>query len=99
MVVPRAVASWGLIAASLVALAACESSGLRFPLRAVSTWKRRLNFGTGQGTTVRELLAAVRRVSGRNFRVEYGQRRNGDSPALVADNKAPKTRNWLVASL
>jgi hypothetical protein len=87
MVVPRAVASWGLVAASLVALAA--SSGLRFLLRSAFTWKRSLNLGTGQGTTAGEWLATVRRVSGRNCRVEYGLRRNGDSPALVADNTTP----------
>jgi UDP-glucose 4-epimerase len=49
-----------------------------------------LNLGTGQGTTVKELLSAIQRVSGRNFRVEYGQRRDGDSPALVADNTLAK---------
>jgi len=49
-----------------------------------------LNLGTGQGTTVKELLSAIQRVSGRNFRVEYGQRRDGDSPALVADNALAK---------
>jgi UDP-glucose 4-epimerase len=49
-----------------------------------------LNLGTGQGTTVKELLSAIQRVSGSNFRVEYGQRRDGDSPALVADNTLAK---------
>jgi UDP-glucose 4-epimerase len=49
-----------------------------------------LNLGTGHGTTVKELLSAIQRVSGRDFRVEYGQRRDGDSPALVADNTLAK---------
>jgi hypothetical protein len=46
-----------------------------------------LNLGTGHGTTVRELLSAIRRVTGRHVPVEYGERRDGDSPALVADNR------------
>ena len=45
-----------------------------------------LNLGTGHGTTVKELLETVRRVVGKDFDVKYGPRREGDSPALVADN-------------
>jgi len=37
-----------------------------------------LNLGTGHGTTVKELLAAVRRVVGRDFDIKYGPRREGD---------------------
>jgi UDP-glucose 4-epimerase len=50
-----------------------------------------LNLGTGHGTTVKELLEAVRRVGGRDFEIKYGPRRQGDSPALVADNALAKT--------
>jgi UDP-glucose 4-epimerase len=54
-----------------------------------------LNLGTGHGTTVKELLAAVRRVVGRDFAIQYGARREGDSPALVADNAlANRTIGW-----
>jgi UDP-glucose 4-epimerase len=54
-----------------------------------------LNLGTGHGTTVKELLAAVRRVVGRDFEINYGPRREGDSPALVADNAlARRTIGW-----
>jgi UDP-glucose 4-epimerase len=54
-----------------------------------------LNLGTGHGTTVKELLATVRRVVGKNFAVKYGPRREGDSPALVADNRlARATIGW-----
>jgi UDP-glucose 4-epimerase len=49
-----------------------------------------LNLGTGHGTTVKELLETVRNVAGRNFDVKYGPRREGDSPALVADNALAK---------
>lgn len=49
-----------------------------------------LNLGTGQGTTVKELLATVRDISGCDFTVEQGPRRIGDAPALVADNAMAK---------
>ena len=54
-----------------------------------------LNLGTGRGTTVKELLETVRRVVGRDFEIVYGPRREGDSPALVADNVlANRTLGW-----
>ena len=54
-----------------------------------------LNLGTGHGTTVKELLETVRHVTGRNFDIRYGARREGDSPALVADNAlARETIGW-----
>jgi UDP-glucose 4-epimerase len=57
-----------------------------------------LNLGTGDGTTVKELLATVERVSGRRFALEYVERRDGDSPALVADNAKAKTvLGWAPA--
>ena len=57
-----------------------------------------LNLGTGDGTTVSELLATIERVSGRRFPVEYVERRDGDSPALVADNAKAKTvLGWAPA--
>lgn len=54
-----------------------------------------LNLGTGHGTTVKELLDTIRHVAGRDFKIEYGPRRNGDSPELVADNAlARQTIGW-----
>jgi UDP-glucose 4-epimerase len=54
-----------------------------------------LNLGTGHGTTVKELLAAVQQVGGKDFEIKYGPRRPGDSPALVADNDlAKRTIGW-----
>jgi UDP-glucose 4-epimerase len=44
------------------------------------------NLGTGDGVTVRELLAAIERVTGRRVPAADAPRREGDSPALVADN-------------
>ncbi len=54
-----------------------------------------LNLGTGEGTTVKELLAAISEVSGRPFPVEYVSRRTGDSTSLVAKNdKAREILGW-----
>jgi len=45
----------------------------------------RLNLGTGQGQSVRAVIAAVERVTGRPVRAREVGRRAGDPPALVAD--------------
>ncbi len=45
-----------------------------------------LNCGYGHGYSVREVIDAVRRVSGVDFPVEVGPRRPGDPPRLVAAN-------------
>lgn len=53
------------------------------------------NLGTGVGTTVLELLAAVERVSGYPPVVVMGQRRTGDPAALVASfAKAKDVLGW-----
>jgi UDP-glucose 4-epimerase len=44
-----------------------------------------LNCGYGRGYSVLETIEAVRRVSGRNFPVQYAPRRAGDIMAMVAD--------------
>ncbi|WP_349962646.1 UDP-glucose 4-epimerase GalE [Rhizobium sp. ZPR3] len=54
------------------------------------------NLGTGNGTTVRELVDAVSRVSARSLPVAYGPRRAGDPPALVAAaDKAERELGWV----
>lgn len=54
-----------------------------------------LNLGTGEGTTVTELLDAVNHASGRTMPVEITGRREGDSTVLVADNaKAAEVLGW-----
>lgn len=45
------------------------------------------NLGSGTGFTVREVLAAARRVTGRDVPVETCARRPGDPAALVASNR------------
>jgi UDP-glucose 4-epimerase len=46
-----------------------------------------LNCGYGRGHSVREVVAAVRKVSGIDFPVEEGPRRPGDPAILVACNR------------
>lgn len=56
---------------------------------------RAYNLGIGRGYSVREVLDAVRKVTGRPFRVELGPRRPGDSPMLYANPaKAMSELNW-----
>ena len=44
-----------------------------------------LNCGYGRGYSVLETIEAVRRVSGRNFAVQYAARRPGDIMTMIAD--------------
>ena len=44
------------------------------------------NLGTGRGYSVREIIDACRRVTGREIPVEEVERRPGDPAALYADN-------------
>jgi UDP-glucose 4-epimerase len=50
----------------------------------------RLNLGNGQGFSVSEVIAAVRRVTGCDFAVKQEPRRAGDPPRLVADARQAK---------
>ena len=54
-----------------------------------------LNLGTGIGTTVNELIEAIRRTTNKPFEVEIAPRRSGDAPCLVADNgRAREVLGW-----
>lgn len=54
-----------------------------------------INLGTGAGQSVREIIDAVARVSGVDFRVEEDIRRAGDPAVLVADNqRAQDVLGW-----
>jgi UDP-glucose 4-epimerase len=44
-----------------------------------------LNLGTGQGHSIRDVMKAVERVSGRAVSSKMAARREGDVPAMVAD--------------
>jgi UDP-glucose 4-epimerase len=54
-----------------------------------------LNLGTGRGHSVREVIAAVERVSGKPVPVRESARRAGDPPELVADaSRAEAVLGW-----
>src|SRR6201995_414564 len=54
-----------------------------------------LNCGYGRGYSVLETIEAGRRVSGRNFAVQYAPRRPGDIMTMVADTSLLRaTLNW-----
>jgi UDP-glucose-4-epimerase GalE len=53
------------------------------------------NLGTGKGSSVQEVVDAVRQVSGRDFPVHYLPRRPGDPIAIWADpHKAERELGW-----
>ncbi len=53
------------------------------------------NLGTGRGFSVREIVAAAERVTGRAVPVRYGPRRAGDAVALWADpGRAREVLGW-----
>lgn len=54
-----------------------------------------VNLGTGQGSSVKEVITAVEEVTGRKVPTKIVPRRPGDPPALVADpSKAQQILNW-----
>jgi UDP-glucose 4-epimerase len=54
-----------------------------------------LNCGYGRGYSVLETIEAVRRVSGRNFAVQYAARRPGDIMTMIADTgRIRSTLDW-----
>ncbi|SHL52280.1 UDP-galactose 4-epimerase [Bradyrhizobium lablabi] len=54
-----------------------------------------LNCGYGRGYSVLETIEAVRRVSGRNFAVQYAPRRSGDIMTMIADTaRIRSTLDW-----
>jgi UDP-glucose 4-epimerase len=54
-----------------------------------------VNLGTGDGTSVNELVKAIEDVTGHHLATEFTRRRDGDSPMLVADSsKAAIILDW-----
>jgi UDP-glucose 4-epimerase len=50
-----------------------------------------VNLGNGRGFSVKEVIAAAERVTGRAVAVEKAERRAGDSPALVGSSERART--------
>ncbi len=55
------------------------------------------NLGLGQGHSVKEVAAAVSQVTGRPLACEFGPRRPGDPPVLVASADVAKSRLGFAA--
>ncbi|MBT3304041.1 UDP-glucose 4-epimerase GalE [Candidatus Woesearchaeota archaeon] len=54
-----------------------------------------INLGTGEGYSVKELVVAFKEVTGKEFIVEYGDRRPGDPATVLASNtRAKEILNW-----
>ncbi len=54
------------------------------------------NLGYGQETTVKEVVSCMKKISGNDFKVEYGPRRDGDIYYSLANcDKAKKVLNWI----
>lgn len=59
--------------------------------------RRFYNLGIGRGYSVREIIEASRRVTGREFMVKEGPRRPGDPPRLFADPaKIQRELGWTA---
>lgn len=55
----------------------------------------KLNLGSGKGFSVREVIDAARRITGRPIAEKIGPRRPGDPPRLIADSsQARKVLGW-----
>lgn len=73
-------------------LAEAHVLGLDYLERAESV---AMNLGTGSGHSVREVVSAVEKITGRKAPTRIGVRRTGDPPELVADaSLAEKLLRW-----
>jgi UDP-glucose 4-epimerase len=53
---------------------------------AAGSESKKFNVGTGSGFSVKEILSAVEKVTGKKVPFQIGPRRDGDPPILVADS-------------
>ncbi len=57
----------------------------------------RCNLGTGVGVSVKEIISAVEEITGKKVPVQYGPRRAGDPPQLLADPAhAKEVLGWVA---
>ncbi len=67
----------------------------RLALEKLGSYNGCINLGTGIGVSVREIIVAAEKVSGKKCTVEYAPRRAGDPAKLFADNhKAKEILGW-----
>jgi UDP-glucose-4-epimerase GalE len=74
-------------------LADAHVLGLDYLMRGGASVK--LNLGTGQGASVKEVISMIEKVTGQTVPKRIAPRRAGDPPELVADpSRAQKLLNW-----
>lgn len=74
-------------------LAAAHDLALQYLLK--GNQSNIFNLGIGKGFSNKELINAVKKISGQNFKVAIGSRRAGDPARLVANSqKAQKLLKW-----
>ncbi len=67
----------------------------RLAVEKLGSYNGCLNLGTGVGTSVKEIISAAEKVSGKTCPTEYAERRAGDPARLFADNsKAKEVLGW-----
>ena len=57
------------------------------------------NLGTGGGSSVREVIDAARKITGRKIDIVEKPRRPGDPPRLIASSEKNQTRAWLATAV
>lgn len=72
----------------------------RLALEKLGQYNGYINLGTGLGVSVKEIIGAAEKVSGKKCPVKYAARRAGDAAVLRADNaKAKNVLGWQPAYL
>ncbi len=67
----------------------------RLAVEKLGTYNGCINLGTGLGTSVKEIITAAEKVTGKPCPSEYTSRRDGDPAKLFADNnKAKEILGW-----
>ncbi len=67
----------------------------RLAVEKLGTYNGCINLGTGLGTSVKEIITAAEKVTGKPCPSEYTSRRDGDPAKLFADNaKAKEVLGW-----
>jgi UDP-glucose-4-epimerase GalE len=57
----------------------------------------RCNLGTGVGVSVKQIISAAEEITGKKVPVQYGPRRAGDPPELLADpRRAAEVLGWVA---
>ena len=73
----------------------CDAHSLALDCMIKNDKSARFNLGNGKGFSVKQVINVVKKVSGKDFKVDIEPRREGDPAVLVADaSLAKKQLNW-----